>query len=212
MVSGRPISVLKLPGVRSTSPELCPPERARSSAAATSSLVVVLPFDPVMPTTCPRNFARTARARSASARRGSSTAMTGHVAATRRGCPARAATTTAATPGGRGRAQKSNPSTRSPGSAKNSRPGAPRGCRWPRPAKLDTRQRRGTTATRAAPAPPAPCQRITLDRHAPATGAAGWLNGRPPARLAGRRARAAKPQPRLLAIVEGMSCSVPMIW
>ena len=60
--------MLKLPGVRSTRP-------SGDSAAAHSSLVVVLPFEPVTPTTSPRNSARTARASWPSAARGSSTAM-----------------------------------------------------------------------------------------------------------------------------------------
>ena len=68
-----------------------------SRAAAVSSLVVVLPFEPVIPTTLPPKPSRTERARSASAIRGSATASTG-IASQPAGTPRSRATTTAAAP------------------------------------------------------------------------------------------------------------------
>ncbi len=110
IVSGRPTSVLKLPGVRSDAP-------SGRSAAAQSSLVVVLPFEPVIATTRPANPSRTARARSPSARRGSSTAITAR-SAQPAGTPRPRATTTPAAPAAAACAANAKPSTRSPGSAK----------------------------------------------------------------------------------------------
>jgi hypothetical protein len=119
MVSGSPTSVLRFPAVRSTDRA---PSRAPVNAAAHSSFVVVLPFEPVTPMTLPAKRARAARARSPSAVRASATPMTG-TPAQPAGTPRAVGTTTAAAPAWAAAAQNSNPSTRSPGSAKNRRPG-----------------------------------------------------------------------------------------
>ena len=122
-VSGSPTSVLRLPAVRNTSPEPAGPVARTSSAAAVSSFVVVLPFEPVMPTTCPEKRSRTARARSASAVLVSATPSTG-TPSQPVGRPRSRATTTAAAPAATAEPQCRKPSVRSPGSAKNSRPRA----------------------------------------------------------------------------------------
>ena len=138
-LSGRPISLLKFPAVRAVFP-------AAASASATSSFVLVLPTEPVTPTTRADTVARYPAANRPSAASTSST---------RRKPPSpgsfptgKSSRTTAPAPAAETAARKSWPSARSPLSAKNKSPGPARrlstpsarsgpdglrGCHRPRP-------------------------------------------------------------------------------
>src|SRR6185295_3256912 len=108
---GRPIRLLKLPAVRAT-------RNRRASIAASSSLVVVLPAEPVMPASFSGARERISRARatraspaSATARRNPSPASTGR------------STTAPAAPRAKASATNRWPSVRAPGKAKKREPG-----------------------------------------------------------------------------------------
>ncbi len=116
--SGRPKALLRLPCDLST-------WNFVARAAATASLVVVLPAEPVMATTLRPHWRRTCVARDCKARSGSSAISNGTASAASGKVATRAReTTAAAAPRARAAATKSWPSRRSPRTAKNRSPGS----------------------------------------------------------------------------------------